>query len=180
MRTKANKNEPWETGERLRKRREAVGLEQGQVAEYEKMSKSYVSQLETGRNRPNWDLLRRLARRYKTSADYILELTDDSRPPLNRKFSPESEKILEYLASMTDRSRAQLLAIARVMAEEDEKWQSYIFGTDAAESLAGEIFMQRVKQRLATLTAELGSADDAIAVLQATLFADEVGDDSGK
>jgi len=66
---------------RLKERREATGLSQGQVAEYEGISTSYLSGLERGYNAPAvWPLLARLARRYRTNTDYLLGLTDDPRP----------------------------------------------------------------------------------------------------
>jgi len=65
-------------GERLKKRREALGFSQGQVAQLENISQAYLSNLENGRNAPAvWKLLFRLAKRYRTTADYLLGLTDD-------------------------------------------------------------------------------------------------------
>jgi transcriptional regulator with XRE-family HTH domain len=69
-------------GERLREMREQAGLSLGQVGAYEGVTPQYLSQLEKGVRAPNvWPLLARLARRYKTSADYLLGLSDDPRPP---------------------------------------------------------------------------------------------------
>ena len=67
--------------ERLREQREKAKLSQGQVAQYEGVSQGYISKLEIELNAPNvWPLLGQLARRYKTSTDYLLGLTDDPRP----------------------------------------------------------------------------------------------------
>lgn len=68
-------------GQRLRERRTLTGLTLGQVAEYENVSKGYISELERGVKSPNvWPLLSALARRYDCSADYLLGLTDDPTP----------------------------------------------------------------------------------------------------
>lgn len=69
------------TGERLRLMREQQGLSIRAVARQEQISPSYLSGLERGENAPNvWPLLARLARRYGTTTDYLLGLTDDPRP----------------------------------------------------------------------------------------------------
>jgi len=71
-------------GERLRAMRERAGLSLGQVGAYEGVTPQYLSQLENGVRAPNvWPLLARLARRYGTSADYLLGLSDDPRPPVD-------------------------------------------------------------------------------------------------
>ncbi|MCC9078840.1 helix-turn-helix domain-containing protein [Litorilinea aerophila] len=61
--------------------REQQGLSIRAVARQEQISPSYLSGLERGENAPNvWPLLARLARRYGTTTDYLLGLTDDPRP----------------------------------------------------------------------------------------------------
>jgi transcriptional regulator with XRE-family HTH domain len=70
------------TGERLRSQRKKRGLSLRAVAKYEKKSPSYLSALERGENEPGvWELLASLTRRYGTTADYLLGLTDDPCPP---------------------------------------------------------------------------------------------------
>ena len=64
-------------GQRLREKRHDAGLTLGQVGEHEGITAQYLSDLERGKNQPNtWSLLARLARRYQTSADYLLGLED--------------------------------------------------------------------------------------------------------
>ena len=71
----------WEIGHRLRAMRERSGLTQGQVATYEGCDPNYISKLELGKNQPNvWQMLANLARRYHTTTDYLLGLSDDWRP----------------------------------------------------------------------------------------------------
>lgn len=108
--------------ERLRERRERAGLTQGQVSKYEGISRSYVSNLERGQNDPEvWDLLARLAKRYRTSADYLLGLTDDPRPSAGRVVAEErapyiviTEKqraVLDFFDSLSDDEREFVLRL---------------------------------------------------------------------
>lgn len=111
----------WEIGERLREQREKAELDIGQVAEYESISKSYVSQLETGKNQPNWDLLARLATRYKTSADYILGLTSDSSPVKKENFPVYGREILDLMKDLSESRQLELVQIAQVLWDSEEE-----------------------------------------------------------
>ncbi len=112
------------TGERLRQVRKKRGLTIRAVAKYEQISPSYLSGLERGENAPNaWPLLARLARRYRTSTDYLLGLTDDPRPAsavnvdglvreeqaAYRTLSDEEETLLEHFRSLPEEARTSLL-----------------------------------------------------------------------
>lgn len=102
--------------ERLRKSRERAGLTQGQVAEYESISKSYISKLENGANIPNvWPLLAQLARRYKTSADYILGLTNEPFLPKSEA-PPRYQEFIRLLDELGEAERWQVLQMARLMS----------------------------------------------------------------
>lgn len=68
-------------GERLRERRLKLRLTNGQVAKYIGISKAHVSDMEHDRSKPSLELLGRLARYYKTTTDYLLELTDQAKLP---------------------------------------------------------------------------------------------------
>lgn len=107
---------------RLRKARERAGLTQGQVAEYTGIGKQYISKLERGANEPpTWELLAKLARQYRTSTDYLLGMIDDWRPPENKTLPEGGSEMLEYLSGMSDRGRADLLAVARVLYQSDQE-----------------------------------------------------------
>jgi transcriptional regulator with XRE-family HTH domain len=127
----------WEIGLRLRQQREKANLKIGQVAEYENISAPYISQLETGVNKPNWDLLARLARRYHTSADYILGLTDDPRPADKGDLPIGGAEILEYLHNMSIRGRDAFMTAARAYYQTDQQWQAYGMVMDALAALPG-------------------------------------------
>lgn len=64
---------------RLRDLREDRDLSQQQVAEYLGMKQPQYSRYERGMRDVPTDVLIRLAQLYKTSVDYILGLTNDSR-----------------------------------------------------------------------------------------------------
>ncbi len=66
-------------GQRLRQKRHDAGLTLGQVGDYAGITAQYLSDLERGKNQPNtWSLLARLARRYETTADFLLGLDESS------------------------------------------------------------------------------------------------------
>ena len=65
---------------RLRDLREDHEMTQTQVAEYLGMKQSQYCRYERGLRDIPTDILIRLARLYGTSTDYILELTDISKP----------------------------------------------------------------------------------------------------
>jgi len=111
----------WEIGERLRETREAAEITIGQVVEYEGISKSYISQLESGRNTPNWDLLARLARRYKVSADYILGLIDKPLPIERKQLPVPRLAIHEESALYAADSVQEVIWLMRDMPEEKQK-----------------------------------------------------------
>ena len=112
--------------ERLRECREAAGMTQADVAEFEGISEQYVSQLERGTNKPRgWPLLAKLARRYSTSTDYLLGLTDDPAP----KGGADLPALIRYLAEMardlSPMRLEELVAIVRVMlrSEREMLWR---------------------------------------------------------
>ncbi len=70
---------------RLRDLREDSDLTQSALADYLNIKQNTYSQYETGQRQIPLELLIKLARFYKTSVDYILELTDEKKPyPVRR------------------------------------------------------------------------------------------------
>jgi len=115
-------------GERLRLQRKRNSLTLGQVAEYENLSKGYLSDLERGVNAPPaWPLLARLTQRYKTSADYLLGLTDDPRPTATLQLDPETQNLVRQIiadfATLSARDQRMALDFLRMMrqAEDDTR-----------------------------------------------------------
>lgn len=108
-------------GERLKERREHAKLTLGQVGTYEGVTAQYLSQLETGKRTPNvWALLVALVKRYGTSADYLLGLTDNPAPAgrINTAAAGETiTEVIDVVLDMSDAKQREILAIARALAE---------------------------------------------------------------
>jgi transcriptional regulator with XRE-family HTH domain len=105
----------------------------GQVAAYEDCSVSYLSQLERGENQPNvWPMLANLARRYHTTTDYLLGLSDDWRPGNGAALPPlsaDEERVLALWRNLDDEQRSYVLdtlaklhrwSQPRVIGEDDD------------------------------------------------------------
>ena len=65
---------------RLRELREDHDLTQAQISKYLNISQTGYSKYETGENDVPTKILIELAKYYKTSIDYLLELTDNPKP----------------------------------------------------------------------------------------------------
>lgn len=65
---------------RLKELREDHDLTQAQISKYLNMSQTGYSKYETGENDVPKKILIELAKFYKTSVDYILELTSETKP----------------------------------------------------------------------------------------------------
>lgn len=78
----------------MRKSRKRKGFSVTSAAGQLNISKSYISMLESGDNKPNWQLLANLAQLYQVSADYLLGIVDD--PEGRRELSPEVLEILRF------------------------------------------------------------------------------------
>ncbi len=65
---------------RLRDLREDADLNQTQVAKFLGMSQTGYSKYETGENDIPTQVLIKLAKFYKTSVDYLLGITDNTKP----------------------------------------------------------------------------------------------------
>jgi len=114
-------------GQRLREAREKADLTLGQVGQYEGVGKSYLSRLELEVNQPpTWLLIAKLARRYHTSTDYLLGLTDDPSPPAPAANQPAvshfpRSELQRLHDDLPPDQQAALLAIARSMADAEER-----------------------------------------------------------
>lgn len=96
-----------EFGNRLRKLRIEKGLSQKEVALEISVSVNAISQYETDKRFPDQDVLIKLCKFYRISADYLLGLTDYRRSPntskeimsgvINSQQHEAIEKIIEML-----------------------------------------------------------------------------------
>lgn len=106
----------WEIGKLLRQYREARALGLNQAAQYAGISKSYLSGLETGANRPNWELLAGLSKLYRVPSDMLLGI--DPVP-----LSPFVVQIADLVDEVSANGQAELLEIIRVVAAADKERQ---------------------------------------------------------
>ncbi|MEZ3497281.1 MAG: helix-turn-helix domain-containing protein [Lachnospiraceae bacterium] len=63
--------------ERIRGLREDADLSQTELAQIFNVGQKTVSNWETGRNEPPYEILKKYAERFQVTTDYILGLTDD-------------------------------------------------------------------------------------------------------
>lgn len=116
-------NEGMKAGDRFRDAREAAGLSQGQVARYAETSQSYLSGIEREHRWPStWELLTRLAQHYRTSADYLLGLTNDPTPsdgdaPHIAPLTDEERALLEEFRALPDEAKETLLGFLQSFAQ---------------------------------------------------------------
>lgn len=71
---------------RIKDLREDADITQKEIADYLRIKQNTYSQYENGQRQLPLDALIKLAKYFKTSTDYILELTDEIKPyPANNK-----------------------------------------------------------------------------------------------
>jgi transcriptional regulator with XRE-family HTH domain len=66
-------------GEKIKTRRKALGLSQGELAEKVGINATHLSRLETGKYQPSLEVLRKLSEVLAVSADYLLK--EDAETP---------------------------------------------------------------------------------------------------
>jgi transcriptional regulator with XRE-family HTH domain len=107
---------------RLKECRKSARLSQGQVAEYEGCTQQYISQLESGVNKPPVvELLYRMANRYQTSVDYMLGLTNDPTPASRRELSPAVREMRGLFEQLTPARQDEAMALMRAMLDNQNK-----------------------------------------------------------
>lgn len=99
------------TGNRFRELRDRLNFEQEELAESIGMGQKTWSNWENGilPNQIQW--LFRLGRLYHVSADYLLGLSDDWRPPgsAGTVLTPEEDELITLWRSLTDDQRTFVL-----------------------------------------------------------------------
>lgn len=155
----------WLIGERLREQR---GERKGElVAKELGISQSYISQLENGVNKPNWELLAGFARLYNCSVDYLVGLTDDPAPRINSGMTAEERGLLEIMRGLSERGRAEAAAMLQTIYEQDQRWQALDMYERFIGALGGEDYLARLADTFDALVRETGSVDAALDRLDA-------------
>ncbi|CAH1215277.1 hypothetical protein PAECIP111891_04245 [Paenibacillus allorhizoplanae] len=113
-------------GERIKERRDRLDMLQEQCADSVGVTRGVLSSYERNVSIPPSNVLGRLAKALNTSTDYLLELTDDPTPSINknetlteddvkrRKFMIDMEEILRKSSDLDDTMIAHSLRIMEV------------------------------------------------------------------
>jgi len=82
-------------GERLRALRESAGLSQEQLALDIESSEPQIWRYEKGKSKPGADVVKKLARYFHVSADYLLGVTNDPSENLNYELRPNEAAVID-------------------------------------------------------------------------------------
>lgn len=105
--------------ENLKRLREAMGLSQAQFAEIMLMDRSTYAYYETGKSRPDVDLLVRFSKAYRVTTDCLLGVDQERLTRILSDSDPRYGDRLEKL-SMTVEEKKMLMRY-RLLAEEDQQ-----------------------------------------------------------
>lgn len=101
---------------RIKERRKALKLNQGDLAELSGLSQAQISRYETGENEPTADALVRLATVLQTTSDYLIGLSNQYSPTPDESNLNENERaLIEIYRSKPLDGQARLLDVARVV-----------------------------------------------------------------
>lgn len=143
--------------ERLRERRKHLGLTNGQVATYLGISRAHVSDMEHGKSNPSLELLARIARYYKTTADYLLENTDDPKLPNSNgdvQAAYSQRDALAIIEDLPDELRQIVTRFAVVLREFQANQRERVLG-QFIMSMLGDIEDRFGEEAAEELTAAL-------------------------
>lgn len=95
--------------------REQRNLTGRAAATYLGISSAHVSDMENDKAGPSLDLLARLAKYYRTSADYLLGITDDPSPRRGEALPAPVQEVVSLAVAWPDARQQELLAHAQVL-----------------------------------------------------------------
>lgn len=96
-------------GGRIKERRKALQLNQQQLSELAEISQTQISRYEIGENEPTAEVIAQLAEALKTSADYLIGITDDPSP--KRQIDNLTTFEAEIIAAMRRGDKAEAARI---------------------------------------------------------------------
>jgi transcriptional regulator with XRE-family HTH domain len=95
---------------RLKKLRNEKGVTQQELGDYLGVSRSTVAGYETGKRKPEYDTLHKLANYFNVSIDYLLGNTDERSPADKiKKAISDDPELLEFWEELKDREDLQLM-----------------------------------------------------------------------
>ncbi len=100
---------------RLRDLREKRNLSGRAAATYLGISNAHVSDMENGKAKPSLELLAHLVEYYRTTADYLLGLTDDPSPRRGEALPAPVQEVVGLAVAWPDARQQELLAHAQVL-----------------------------------------------------------------
>ena len=100
------------TGQRIKERREALGLTQEALAELLNKGQKQIWEYESNRKLPSVGSLIELAQILQTSADYLLGLVDE----INTEYIPEDEReLITIYQNQTLDNRERILNVVKAL-----------------------------------------------------------------
>ncbi|CAG1001092.1 HTH-type transcriptional regulator ImmR [Anaerolineae bacterium] len=96
-------------GDRVRERRQVIGLSQEELASQAGTDQKRISKYERGESDANGETISHLAKALQTSADYLLGLTDDPTPHLESADLTPNEK--HMISAMRHRDYKAIMEI---------------------------------------------------------------------
>jgi len=110
-------------GKRLKERRQNLGRTQVESASSLGVTQAYLSMLESGTNKPPiLNLVREVAVLYGTTTDYLLGLTDNPSPCLQRdRLPPTVKKVASIMSEWNEHTRREFLGRAEEETERERQ-----------------------------------------------------------
>lgn len=100
---------------RIKELRIARSLTQEDLGKVLNVQKAAISKYEKGRAEPSVDILKRMARYFSVSSDYLLELSDIAQPPAappsTPALTPQEQDLLRKYRVLTPNSRDAVNAV---------------------------------------------------------------------
>ena len=93
---------------RLRELRLKAGLKQEDLIKRFNLSSGRYSQYETGKRKPDYELLIELADFYNVSLDYLLGRTNDPSPITQKKTPSYQEEVIQELEDITPEMASEI------------------------------------------------------------------------
>jgi len=113
---------------RIRERRDVLELTQRDAARLTGLGQTYISGLETGANQPPaFEVLARMARIYRTTADYLLGLSDDMAGTAG-VISSDAERMLNIFERLSPLAQEIALGQLQALREVDERRRQRLQG----------------------------------------------------